>query len=77
MLSEVEYWSHLTNLLFVFRYYADIKSMPAISDQDMNSILAEESKQHRNEFNTTSALNELYQYVLTYREEVSALILAH
>lgn len=27
-----------------FRYYQDIKMMPAISDQDMNALLAEESR---------------------------------
>jgi len=26
------------------RYYQDIKTMPAISDQDMNAMLAEESR---------------------------------
>lgn len=29
---------------WVERYYADIKAMPCISDQDMNSMLAEESR---------------------------------
>lgn len=29
---------------WVERYYADIKVMPAISDQDMNAMLAEESR---------------------------------
>lgn len=29
---------------WVERYYADIKMMPAISDQDMNAMLAEESR---------------------------------
>lgn len=45
--------------------------MPAISDQDMNGILAEESRQHRNEFNTNAALYELYQYAVSYQSEVS------
>lgn len=29
---------------WVDRYYSDIKSMTAISDQDMNAMLAEESR---------------------------------
>lgn len=46
--------------------------MPAISDQDMNAILSEESKQHRSEFNTNATLLELFRYVLDYETEVSA-----
>jgi len=34
--------------------------MPVISDQDMNAMLAEESRLHSNEFNLNSALYELY-----------------
>ena len=37
--------------------------MPVISDQDMNAMLAEESRLHTNEFNLNSALHELYTYV--------------
>merc|ERR1711997_1412086 len=44
---------------WVDRYYADIKAMPVISDQDMNAMLAEESRLHANEFNLNSALHEL------------------
>lgn len=29
---------------WVERYYSDIRDMPAISDQDMNAMLAEESR---------------------------------
>lgn len=32
---------------WVERYYADIKDMPVISDQDMNAMLAEESRVSR------------------------------
>ena len=44
--------------------------MPAISDQDMNATLAEESRHHAHEFNTNAALYELYQYVIRYNDEV-------
>lgn len=37
--------------------------MPVISDQDMNAMLAEESRLHANEFNLNSALYELYTWV--------------
>ena len=53
------YWASLmeqSNILPV----QDIKCMPVISDQDMNAMLAEESRLHANEFNLNSALYELY-----------------
>ncbi|RWS29961.1 hypothetical protein B4U80_08508, partial [Leptotrombidium deliense] len=55
---------------WVERYYRDIQTMPAISDQDMNAMLAEESRQHAYEFNTLVALNELYAYAAKYHEEL-------
>lgn len=36
---------------WVERYYSDIRDMPAISDQDMNAMLAEESRVSFNIFN--------------------------
>jgi len=55
---------------WVERYYTDIKMMPAISDQDMNAMLADESRHHQSEFNLNAALYELYQYVERYQEEL-------
>uniref|UniRef100_A0A8C4TUV8 Plexin-A2 n=3 Tax=Neoaves TaxID=3078114 RepID=A0A8C4TUV8_FALTI len=55
---------------WVERYYADIAKLPAISDQDMNAYLAEQSRLHAVEFNMLSALNEIYSYVSKYSEEV-------
>uniref|UniRef100_A0A8B9C2F6 Plexin A4 n=1 Tax=Anser brachyrhynchus TaxID=132585 RepID=A0A8B9C2F6_9AVES len=55
---------------WVERYYSDIAKMPAISDQDMNAYLAEQSRMHMNEFNTMSALSEIYSYVGKYSEEI-------
>lgn len=52
------------------RYYADIAKLPAISDQDMNAYLAEQSRLHAVEFHMLSALNEIYSYVSKYSEEV-------
>ncbi|XP_077977569.1 plexin-A2-like [Glandiceps talaboti] len=47
---------------WVYSFYQDIKRMPVISDQDMNSALAEESRLHQHDFNQMAALNELYFY---------------
>jgi len=55
---------------WVTRYYQDIKCMPVISDQDMNAMLAEESRLHANEFNLNSALYELYTYAVKYNEQL-------
>ena len=44
--------------------------MPAISDQDMNAMLAEESRMHGAEFNTNSALYELYTYAHKYNDQL-------
>eukprot|EP00064_Thunnus_orientalis_P005180 superscaffoldBa00000497_g5194 len=55
---------------WVERYYSDINKMPAISDQDMNAYLAEQSRMHMNEFNTMSSLSEIYSYVGKYTEEI-------
>ncbi|CAL1531518.1 unnamed protein product [Lymnaea stagnalis] len=55
---------------WVSRYYQDIKIMPAISDQDMTAMLAEESRTHQNEFNTNAALLELYKYVKKYYDDI-------
>uniref|UniRef100_A0A8C9VF54 Plexin A3 n=1 Tax=Scleropages formosus TaxID=113540 RepID=A0A8C9VF54_SCLFO len=57
---------------WVERYYRDISKMPSISDQDMDAYLVEQSRLHANEFNTLSALNELYFYINKYKEEVRA-----
>lgn len=55
------------------RYYRDIAKMPSISDQDMDAYLVEQSRLHGNEFNTLSALSELYFYINKYKEEVRRL----
>ncbi|GFO07412.1 hypothetical protein PoB_003391700 [Plakobranchus ocellatus] len=55
---------------WVARYYQDIKIMPAISDQDMTAMLAEESRAHQNEFNTNAALLELWKYVRKYYDDI-------
>ncbi|KAL1398190.1 hypothetical protein pipiens_002420 [Culex pipiens pipiens] len=56
---------------WVERYYSDIREMAAISDQDMNAMLAEESRLHTTEFNTNCALHELYSYAVKYNEQLT------
>ncbi|UYV69642.1 PlexA [Cordylochernes scorpioides] len=55
---------------WVERYYRDIKLMSAISDQDMNAMLAEESRLHAHEFNTNVALYDLYSYAIKYNDQL-------
>ncbi|KAJ8395075.1 hypothetical protein AAFF_G00035310 [Aldrovandia affinis] len=55
---------------WVERYYRDISKMPSISDQDMDAYLVEQSRLHASEFNTLSALSELYFYISKYKEEI-------
>nr|XP_033782070.1 plexin-A1 isoform X2 [Geotrypetes seraphini] len=57
---------------WVERYYADIAKMPAISDQDMSAYLAEQSRLHLSQFNSLSALHEIYSYITKYRDEILA-----
>uniref|UniRef100_A0A8C2TVV3 Plexin-A1 n=1 Tax=Coturnix japonica TaxID=93934 RepID=A0A8C2TVV3_COTJA len=57
---------------WVERYYADIAKMPAISDQDMNAYLAEQSRLHLSQFNSMSALHEIYSYITKYKDEILA-----
>nr|CDS31189.1 plexin a4 [Hymenolepis microstoma] len=46
--------------LTVKNYFAEIKAMPPISLRDMNFSLAQHSKNHKNDFNVSWALYELY-----------------
>ncbi|KAK0398213.1 hypothetical protein QR680_002480 [Steinernema hermaphroditum] len=55
---------------WVDRYYQTIKDMPAISESDMNNHLAMESQAHTRQFHVFSALNELYRYLDTYKEQI-------
>ncbi|KAG7239845.1 hypothetical protein INR49_030558 [Caranx melampygus] len=51
------------------QYYSDISRMPAISDQDMSAYLAEQSRLHLSQFNSMSALHEIYSYIIKYKDE--------
>ncbi|NWX24079.1 PLXD1 protein, partial [Aegotheles bennettii] len=54
----------------VQRYYKQIHDMPPLSEQEMNAHLAEESRKHRNEFNTNVAMAEIYKYAKRYRSQI-------
>ncbi|WKY07930.1 hypothetical protein Q1695_007433 [Nippostrongylus brasiliensis] len=55
---------------WVDSYYSDIARLPSISDQDMASLLNEESRVHRGQFHVFSALNELYKYLDQYKDPI-------
>lgn len=56
----------------VSQFYADISRLPQISDQEMGTSMQQLSIQQNDEFDTIAALKELYIYVTTYKEQVSA-----
>uniref|UniRef100_A0A8C4RLZ8 Plexin B2 n=1 Tax=Erpetoichthys calabaricus TaxID=27687 RepID=A0A8C4RLZ8_ERPCA len=51
-------------------YYKGIKQMVSVSDQDMNTYLAEISRAHTDKLNTQVALHQLYQYASKYYDEI-------
>lgn len=64
---------HYRNL--VSKFYADIKNLPPISDQEMNSAMQQLSMAHSAHFDHTTALKELYIYVTQYNIQVSGKLL--
>ncbi|MEQ2161595.1 hypothetical protein GOODEAATRI_011050, partial [Goodea atripinnis] len=52
------------------RYYADIRQTISASDQEMNSALAEMSRNYSGELNYLVALHELYKYINKYYDQV-------
>lgn len=55
----------------VAQFYRDVAALPQITDQEMNTAMQQLSVQHADEFDTVSALKELYIYITKYRDEVS------
>uniref|UniRef100_A0A3Q3Q2T7 Sema domain-containing protein n=1 Tax=Monopterus albus TaxID=43700 RepID=A0A3Q3Q2T7_MONAL len=51
-------------------YYKGIRQMVSVSDQDMNTHLAEVSRQHTDKLNTEVALHQLYQYASKYYDVI-------
>ncbi|XP_067908087.1 plexin-B1 isoform X2 [Heterodontus francisci] len=54
----------------VERYYADIRQTISASDQEMNSALAELSRNYSSEMNSLVALHELYKYINKYYDQI-------
>ncbi|PAV71747.1 hypothetical protein WR25_04399 isoform E [Diploscapter pachys] len=53
---------------WVDSYYSEIRRLDKIKEEEMASLLERESRQHKNEFEVFSALNELYKYIEQYKE---------
>uniref|UniRef100_A0AAQ4P2Z2 Plexin b2b n=1 Tax=Gasterosteus aculeatus aculeatus TaxID=481459 RepID=A0AAQ4P2Z2_GASAC len=51
-------------------YYKGIRQMVPVSDQDMNTHLAEVSRSHTDKLNTQVALHQLYQYASKYYDAI-------
>ncbi|XP_060698770.1 plexin-B2-like isoform X1 [Hemiscyllium ocellatum] len=51
-------------------YYRGIRQLIQVSDQDMNTHLAEVSRAHTDKLNTMVALHQLYQYTNKYYDEI-------
>ncbi|KAM9704713.1 plexin-B2-like isoform 1-T3 [Menidia menidia] len=51
-------------------YYKGIRQMIPVSDQDMNTHLAEVSRQHTDKLNTQVALHQLYQFASKYYDVI-------
>lgn len=51
-------------------YYKGVRQMVQVSDQDMNTHLAEISRAHTDSLNTLVALHQLYQYTQKYYDEI-------
>nr|KAF6335634.1 plexin B1 [Pipistrellus kuhlii] len=54
----------------VERYYADIREAVPASDQEMNSLLAELSRNHSGDLGARVALHELYKYINKYYDQI-------
>ncbi|ALC48073.1 plexB [Drosophila busckii] len=54
----------------VKEFYRDVARLPQISDQEMSTAMQHISVQQCEEFDTISALKELYIYVTKYREQI-------
>lgn len=54
----------------VLRFYQAVSNLPQITDQEMSTSMQQLSVHQVNEFDTISALKELYIYVNKYREPI-------
>ncbi|XP_001352289.2 plexin-B isoform X1 [Drosophila pseudoobscura] len=56
--------------IMVKDFYRDVARLPQISDQEMSTAMQQLSVQQNDEFDTISALKELYIYITKYKEQI-------
>lgn len=63
----------------VSKFYSDVAELPQITDQEMSTAMQQLSAtvSQASQFDTVSALKELYIYVTKYSDQVSAAMEAH
>ena len=54
----------------VAHFYSDVQMLPQIPDQEMSTAMQQLSVSQMGEFDTISALKELYIYVTKYNAQV-------
>lgn len=57
----------------VKEFYRDVSRLPQISDQEMSTAMQQLSVRQNEEFDTISALKELYIYISKYKDQVTYL----
>ncbi|XP_044251246.1 plexin-B [Drosophila takahashii] len=56
--------------IMVKEFYRDVSRLPQISDQEMSTAMQQLSVRQNDEFDTISALKELYIYITKYKEQI-------
>ncbi|KRY12572.1 Plexin-B [Trichinella patagoniensis] len=52
------------------RFYNDIRHLPTVTDQELNSLMAPLSSLYSQQWNTKGALRELFLYSLRYQDQI-------
>ena len=60
----------------VAHFYYDVQMLPQITDQEMSTAMQQLSVSQIGEFDTVSALKELYIYVTKYSDQVGVAMVA-
>lgn len=55
----------------VTQFYADIRHLPTVSEQELGAHMSHLSKAYAQEFNVFGAVRELLTYTVKYSDEVS------
>ncbi|KFD65944.1 hypothetical protein M514_03899 [Trichuris suis] len=53
------------------RFYSEVRRLPLVSDQELNSFMAPLSKMYTQEWDTRGAVRELFLYALRYHDQVA------